>query len=54
MDQRLRCSCSTTRCAASTPGAAETVNDQIRAACDRGVAVLLLADTLEDALEMAT
>jgi ribose transport system ATP-binding protein len=34
------------------PGAAETVNEQIRAACDRGTAVLLLADTLEEALHM--
>ena len=34
------------------PGAAETVNGQIRAACDRGTAVLLLADTLEEALHM--
>jgi ribose transport system ATP-binding protein len=34
------------------PGAAETVNGQIRAACERGAAVLLLADTLEEALHM--
>ena len=34
------------------PGAAETVNEQIRAACERGTAVLLLADTLEEALHM--
>jgi ribose transport system ATP-binding protein len=34
------------------PGAAETVNRQIRAACDQGTAVLLLADTLEEALHM--
>ena len=34
------------------PGAAETVNDQIRAATERGAAVLLLADTLEEALHM--
>ncbi len=34
-------------------GAAETVNEQIQAACARGTAVLLIADTLEDALEMA-
>ena len=34
------------------PGAAETVNRQIRAVCDRGTAVLLLADTLEEALHM--
>jgi ribose transport system ATP-binding protein len=34
------------------PGAAETVNRQIRAACERGTAVLLLADTLEEALHM--
>lgn len=35
------------------PGAAEAVNGQIRASCDEGVAVVLLADTLEEALEMA-
>jgi ribose transport system ATP-binding protein len=35
------------------PGAAETVNRQIRAACDQGTAVLLLADTLEEALHMS-
>ena len=35
------------------PGAAETVNAQIRAACDAGAAVILLADTLEEALEMS-
>jgi ribose transport system ATP-binding protein len=29
------------------------VNDQIRAVCNRGVGVLLIADTIEDALEMA-
>jgi ribose transport system ATP-binding protein len=34
------------------PGASETVNRQIRAACDNGTAVLLLADTLEEALHM--
>jgi ribose transport system ATP-binding protein len=34
------------------PGAAETVNDQIRAARDGGTAVILLADTLEEALDM--
>ena len=34
------------------PGAKETVNAQIRAACDRGAAVVLLPDTLEEALEM--
>ncbi|WP_111765801.1 sugar ABC transporter ATP-binding protein [Nakamurella deserti] len=34
------------------PGAAETVNEQIRAARDNGAAVILLADTLEEALEM--
>jgi ribose transport system ATP-binding protein len=34
------------------PGASETVNEQIRAACKRGAAVLLLADTLEEALHM--
>ncbi len=35
------------------PGAAETVNAQIVAACSAGVAVLLLPDTLEEALTMA-
>ena len=34
-------------------GAAETVNDQIREACGRGVGVLLIADTIEEALDMA-
>ena len=34
-------------------GAAETVNEQIQAACERGAAVLLIADTIEDALETA-
>ena len=34
------------------PGAAETVNEQIRQARDNGAAVILLADTLEEALEM--
>jgi ribose transport system ATP-binding protein len=34
-------------------GAAETVNAQIREATARGVAVLLIADTLEEALESA-
>ncbi|MBM9465956.1 sugar ABC transporter ATP-binding protein [Nakamurella leprariae] len=34
------------------PGAAETVNDQIRIARDAGTAVILLADTLEEALDM--
>lgn len=34
-------------------GAAETVNEQIQAACARGTGVLLIADTLEEALEMA-
>ncbi|MFI7481515.1 sugar ABC transporter ATP-binding protein [Kocuria sp. M1R5S2] len=34
------------------PGAAETVNAQIRAALDDGAAVVLLPDTLEEALEM--
>ncbi|MFM6980408.1 MAG: sugar ABC transporter ATP-binding protein [Micrococcales bacterium] len=34
------------------PGAAETVNQQIKLACDKGAAVILLADTLEEALEM--
>jgi ribose transport system ATP-binding protein len=34
------------------PGAAETVNAQIRAALDHGAAVVLLPDTLEEALDM--
>jgi len=34
------------------PGASETVNAQIRAACARGTAVVLLPDTLEEALEL--
>ncbi len=34
------------------PGAAETVNEQIRVARDAGAAVILLADTLEEALDM--
>ncbi|GGM00790.1 sugar ABC transporter ATP-binding protein [Nakamurella endophytica] len=33
------------------PGAAETLNAQIRAARDRGAALILLADTLEEALD---
>ena len=35
------------------PGAAETVNAQIRQACDRGAAVVLIPDTIEEALETA-
>ncbi|SDQ61926.1 sugar ABC transporter ATP-binding protein [Quadrisphaera sp. DSM 44207] len=35
------------------PGAARTVNARIRAACERGAAVVLLPDTLEEALEMS-
>ncbi|GAA2001679.1 sugar ABC transporter ATP-binding protein [Nakamurella flavida] len=34
------------------PGAAETVNEQIKAARDAGAAIILLADTLEEALDM--
>jgi ribose transport system ATP-binding protein len=34
------------------PGAAQTVNEQIKLACEKGAAVILLADTLEEALEM--
>ena len=34
-------------------GASETVNDQIRDTCARGVGVLLIADTLEEALDIA-
>jgi len=34
------------------PGAAQTVNEQIKLACDNGAAVILLSDTLEEALEM--
>ena len=35
------------------PGAAETVNAQIRHACDKGAAVILIPDTIEEALESA-
>ena len=35
------------------PGAAETVNAQIRQACDKGAAVILIPDTIEEALETA-
>ena len=35
------------------PGASETVNAEIRKACSKGTGVVLLADTLEEALEMA-
>jgi ribose transport system ATP-binding protein len=35
------------------PGAAETVNAQIKLAATKGAAVILLADTLEEALEMS-
>ena len=34
-------------------GAAETVNAQIRQACERGAAVVLIPDTIEEALEQA-
>lgn len=34
-------------------GAARIVNDQIRAACDRGAAVVLIPDTIEEALDLA-
>ncbi len=34
-------------------GAAQTVNLQIRAACDNGAAVILISDTIEEALEAA-
>ena len=34
------------------PGAAETVNAQIRAAAQAGAAVVLIADTIEEALAM--
>jgi ribose transport system ATP-binding protein len=34
------------------PGAAETVNEKIREARDSGTAIVLLADTLEEALDM--
>ena len=34
------------------PGASQIVNAQIRRACENGTAVVLLADTLEEALEM--
>ena len=35
------------------PGAAQTVNDQIRQACQNGAAVILIPDTIEEALEAA-
>lgn len=35
------------------PGAAETVNEQVRAICDAGTAVVLIPDTIEEALEIA-
>jgi ribose transport system ATP-binding protein len=35
------------------PGASETVNSEIKKACSNGTAVVLLADTLEEALDMA-
>ena len=35
------------------PGAAETVDAQIRQACDKGAAVVLIPDTIEEALETA-
>ncbi len=34
------------------PGASETVNAQIRVACENGAGVVLLPDTIEEALEM--
>ena len=34
-------------------GASETVNAQVQAACSRGVGVLLIADTIEEALDTA-
>ena len=34
-------------------GAAQTVNAQIRHACDNGAAVVLIPDTIEEALETA-
>lgn len=34
-------------------GASETVNAQVQAACSRGVGVLLIADTMEEALDIA-
>lgn len=35
------------------PGASQTVNAQIRKACDNGAAVVLIPDTIEEALEAA-
>lgn len=35
------------------PGAAETVNEQVRAVCDAGTAIVLIPDTIEEALEIA-
>jgi ribose transport system ATP-binding protein len=34
------------------PGASETVNDHIREACGKGAGLILLADTLEEALDL--
>lgn len=34
------------------PGASQTVNEQIKVACANGAAVILLADTLEEALDL--
>jgi ribose transport system ATP-binding protein len=34
------------------PGASETVNDHIREACRKGAGLILLADTLEEALDL--
>ena len=35
------------------PGAAETVNAQIRSVCDDGTAIILIPDTIDEALEIA-
>ena len=35
------------------PGAAETVNEQVRAVCEAGTAIVLIPDTIEEALEIA-
>jgi len=35
------------------PGASETVNAQIRSVCDEGTAIILIPDTIEEALDIA-
>ena len=35
------------------PGAAETVNAQIRSVCEDGTAIILIPDTIDEALDLA-